>query len=187
MGKRLIIKGADFSENGIQYVVQYSPLLGVDVENANTNGATISSPVRQFLLPSYALNLMSGKTIYGIRLRVITAGTFGISKIKGLTTDPTQGDTIPGSVTITDVADLSASETGVQDLFFNAPITLESDEMLGIKFNKSTQGAGGGLAKYGNGTSYPQKISINDGSTTYNNVSTSTSQYNWGIDFLVIA
>lgn len=186
MGKRLIIKGSDFSENGIQYVVQYTPLFGIDVANANTNGATINDAVRQFLLPSYALSAMAGKTIYGIRLKVMTAGTFGVSKIKGLTTDPTQGDTIPGSVTITDVADLTASETGVQDLFFDSPITLGSDEMLGIKFNKSTEGADGGLVKYGNGSSYPLKISINNGSSTYNSVSTSSSSYNWGIDFLVI-
>lgn len=185
MGKRLIIKGADFSENGIPYSVQNVPLFGINVSGATTSGATVNAPVRQFLLPSYALSTMAGKTICGIRLRVLTAGTFGVSKIKGLTTDPTQGATIPESVIITDVANLTASGTGVQDLFFDNPIVLGNDEMLGIKFNKSTQGADGGLAYYGNGSAFPRKISINDGSTTYNSVSTASSSYNWGIDFIV--
>lgn len=185
MGKRLIIKGADFSENGIPYSVLLTPLFGVNVAGASKSGATITTATRQFPLPSYALSAMAGKTIYGIRLRVQTAGTFGISKIKGLTTDPTQGDTIPASVTITDMTELTATETGVCDLLFETPIVLENDEMLGIKFNRSTSGYNGGLVYYGNGSSYPLKISITDGSSTYNSVSTSTSQYNWGFDFLV--
>ena len=185
MGKRLVVKGADFSTNGIPYSIQFTPLLGVNVAGATTNGATVATATRQFPLPSDALSLMAGKTIYGIRIYVYVAGTFGVSKIKGLTTDPTQGDTIPGSVIITDVANLTASETGVKDLFFDEPIVLGADEMLGIKFNKSTGGADGGLVKYGNGSSFPCKISITDGSSTYNSVSTSSSSYNWAFDFLV--
>lgn len=183
MGKKLIIKGADFSENGIPGPIEYSLLFNIDVENAGKAITRVNNISRQFLLPSYALNAMAGKTIYGIKLKVGLSGNLGICKIKGMTTDPTQGDIIPNTVEITDIDSFVLGNTGVNELFFNEPVVLGQDEMLGIKF--ITTKAGGCHIYYGSGSTYPSKVSIDDGSTTYNSVSTPSSSYNWAIDFFV--
>ena len=118
MGKKLVVKGADFSEVAIEtrtkqylYGVPDSQMNGRNQWNLNSLGFSL---IEQ--------SVLQGKTIYGMRMNVDTSGTITISKSSIV------NPTISSSLVV--VAHAIANSTGIVDMAFDVPIELGSGEYL---------------------------------------------------------
>ncbi len=117
MGKKLVVKGADFSEVAIETrTKQY--LYGVPNSQMNGNPWNLNSLGFSLIEQS----VLQGKTIYGMRMNVDKAGTITISKSSIV--NPTT------SSSLVVVAHAVANSTGIVDMAFDVPIELGSGEYL---------------------------------------------------------
>lgn len=119
MGKSLIIKGADFSANGIK-MRTYLMASEEDIESA--------ANVIALYAAGYAYSdqsLLRGKTLKGIRANVETAGTIRVFKA-------TSADlmSITSQSQMTEVATLTTGTVGIQDIDFSSPITMGANDWL---------------------------------------------------------
>ena len=136
MGKSLVIKGADFSENGISTLVTW---LGQYPSNilAGESGKVVSSNTVYFPISTEVTRLgMVGKTIKYIKLNAAAAGTITVYKVT--------------SGTSSDNQDYSVS-AGNNIIELTTPISITSDSVsVGIK--------GNGIIRYWSGSaSYPAR------------------------------
>lgn len=118
MGKKLIIKGADFSEVAVEtYIKQY--LYGIPDSQMNGNG-TWNPVALGFSLANQSV--LQGKTIHGIRMKVDTVGSITISKATSVN---------PNTASLmTEVAHGAVTSTGIKDIEFDVPVELGSGEYL---------------------------------------------------------
>ena len=123
MGKSLVIKGADFSENGIStsatWIAQYPSdiLIG-------GSGRVVSSDVIFFPIASEVTRLnMVGKTIRFIKLNAAAAGTISVYTIATADGSPSNEQSL-------------SVAAGVNILELNMPISINSDAVsVGLKGN----------------------------------------------------
>lgn len=118
MGKKLIVKGADFSEVAVETgVKQY--LYGIpDSQMSGSNLWTASS--LGFSLAEQSV--LQGKTIHGIRMNVSSVGSITISKATIVN---------PNTASLmTEVAHGAVTSTGIKDIEFDVPVELHSGEYL---------------------------------------------------------
>ncbi len=134
MARKLIIKNADFMENGIYDIsdITLTPLFNLNWSK-HTNKASAGNG-RFFPKFSWQLPKVKGKTIYGVRVKMGSTGGFRILSVTGYTTDPTVNSANTGTVevlaTFTDVA-----VNEVKDYIFDKPITISNagNVVLGIQ------------------------------------------------------
>lgn len=118
MGKKLIVKGADFSEVAIETrIKQY--LYGVPNSQMNGNYAWNLNSLGYSLIEQ---SVLQGETIYGMRMNVDTTGTITISKSSIVNPTTTSS--------LVEVAHAVANSTGIVDIAFDVPIELGSGEYL---------------------------------------------------------
>jgi hypothetical protein len=119
MGKKLIINGADFSQNGI---LLRSYIMSNDTEMESADVEIVLSAMGC----GYANQTeMRGKELLGVRLNVATAGSMRIFKATG-----TSITDIVSSSQMTYLTTISTQETGIQDIEFDEPIILSDNEFL---------------------------------------------------------
>lgn len=126
MGKKLIIIGADFSKNSIEKsnssetpkVKKY--LFGITDDQFAKYATSSSKPEVQSF--AFTDSLLAGKEFSGIRLNVKQAGTLIIYK----STTPE----VSSVNSLTQVATITATKTGIQDLTFSSPITMNFGEYM---------------------------------------------------------
>lgn len=118
MGKNVIIKGADFSENALPvlYVYNYSDsLFGQANGNWSPNGAGYAITDVQAALA------IRNKRLLGVRMNVSTAGSMAIYKCSDL----------DGSAdALTYLCTIQTDVLGIQNLMFDSPIMLNDGEFL---------------------------------------------------------
>lgn len=121
MGKSLIIKGADFSENGISTSVTWVAQYPSNILSGETN-KVVSSDVVFFPISTEVARLgMVGKTIKYIKLNAAASGTITVYKI----TNGTESDAKDYSVSV-----------GNNIIELETPISITSDSVsVGIKGN----------------------------------------------------
>lgn len=117
MGKQLVIKGADFSQNALDV---RNKRYWYGVPDSQFEAANIA--VIGFGLSVVDQSPIQGKTIHGIRLNVSTIGVMTIYKTS------TNGATAANL--LTEVATVQATEVGLQDLDFSVPVTLGANEYI---------------------------------------------------------
>lgn len=119
MGKKIIIKGVSFFENA---VVKSDRAYMIGVTDAQFNTAGPAWSVAGFGYSLSNQSAIKGKKLHGIRLKVGSIGTTTIYKAKSV--NPSSSNTL------TEVATITATETGLQDIDFSSPIVLAQNEYL---------------------------------------------------------
>lgn len=132
MGKKLIVKGVSFYDNALFRSRTY--LLGIT--DTQLNAADVIWDSNGFGYSIYSQSEIQGKTLHGIRMKVGAIGTTTI--YKSATVNPKTSEEL------TEVATITATKTGLQDIDFSSPIVLAQDEYLviGAK-NKGEKGLAG--------------------------------------------
>lgn len=128
MGKYLLIKNADFSENAVEQVTPKRYFYHIPDSQMESAPAEWITSV--FAYGYSNQDVLSGNVINGMRLKVETAGTLTIFKA----TKPISG--LTDASALTQVATATTTTTGVQDIEFSAPVSLGANECLII--GKST-------------------------------------------------
>lgn len=124
MSRKLLIKDADFSTNGIRNIgVQLEPVLGIDMTALTHASSTTSN--YYFPRPSYQMPLIAGRTIYGIQVRTVSNGNFNVLKMTGYSTDPVVGETNTGE--ITRVGSFTGVAGQVITHYFNTPVEIPAE------------------------------------------------------------
>lgn len=116
MGKKLIVKGVDFSTNGI--TIQWQ--LGLTDEDVVGNNKVATADVWYIKPEEVTANNLIGKTISYIKLYVLTAGTVQIGSV-------TNGSTWAGNS--------YAVAQGVNVIQLDTPITFSSTTSIGFSGN----------------------------------------------------
>ncbi len=109
----------------IKKVIEYSP-----DNNVNFDGEAISITNDYGGYYYHNQERFIGKTIGKIRLNVTTVGTFKIVKSNGPVTNEDFTETIVDTIT--------ASSTGIQEIYLNSPIKLQEGEYIGINNGTGT-------------------------------------------------
>lgn len=115
MGKRLIVKGADFSANGIPYV-SYTWFTNYDMTDPEAAFSTSPFGIPASEITAFSL---SGKTVKAIRFYAKSTGTINIAPI----TDGVVGTNQTFQIT----------QTGVNIIMLNTPIPLSSTQRLQVQ------------------------------------------------------
>ena len=124
MGKSLVILGADFSANGIDM-----PIFGISDEQFLAGYAQWNLSVLGFALSSQ--EALRNITLTGIKINVSAAGTLKIYKTTNLSAADASG--------MVEIATITATETGLQQIDFSNPIQLANNEFLVLgKYDDST-------------------------------------------------
>lgn len=146
MGKKLIIKGADFSEVAVEVGVVRNFIYNIsDAQMSGASDLWNHSSGGFSVLDQSALQ---GKTIDGVRLNVHTAGTVKIYKATAVNPKSMSAMTLVSSMT--------ARSEGIQNIDFDTPVSLGAGEF--IVFGDANNVGGNTLrAKYhgSGGTSLP--------------------------------
>lgn len=120
MGKKLVINGADFSQNGIHTnfygITDEQFLAATIITNSSTVGFSIIDQSN-----------IQGKTIHGVRLNVSQAGSINFYKTN------TNKQTASSQLTL--VGTITATSTGLQNLDFAEPFNLTASEWLVVGKN----------------------------------------------------
>lgn len=124
MGKQLVIKGADFSENALDV---RNKRYWYNVPNSQFEAADAAVATGGYGYSLVNQSPIQGKTLHGMRLNVTTTGVMSIFKTS---TNGAKDKTL-----LTEVATVQASETGIQDLDFSAPVVLGDDEYIVLGCN----------------------------------------------------
>lgn len=122
MGKYLLIKNADFSENAVEQVVLKRYFYNIPDSVMNDAATAWVMSATGYAQGEY--DRMEGKTIVGMRLNVRTAGTVTIYKATGPILD------LKSLSDLTQVATATTTKTGIQDINFSTPITLGTNECI---------------------------------------------------------
>lgn len=120
MGKTLIIKGADFSENAVAKTKWYNSVTSLQGINTFTNKKIIVDPVAQELME------LMGKPVNTVRLYSISAGSIDIG-IVGVTGSRKEGTITLGEERATHSYDIIEGEN---EITLIEPIVLEEGECI---------------------------------------------------------
>lgn len=125
MSNRIIVKGADFSANGIADVgVDLEPILGINVSLCTK--ASNKDSNFYFPEPAWNIPLVKGRKIYAIRVRVASGSSFEVIKLEGYTGNPALSSQNTG--TITTIQRFTNGVAGqVKDYFFDEPFEIPND------------------------------------------------------------
>lgn len=123
MSRKLIIKGADFSVNGMMDIngVNVSPIFNFNLNNFTK--ASNSDPNYYFPSPAYQVSKLAGKTVYGAKVVPNNSGTFQIVKLVGYTGNPSGANT--GEISV--IGTYSGSAGKVKTIIFDEPIEVSED------------------------------------------------------------
>lgn len=133
MSNRIIVKGADFSLNGMPDVgVDLEPILGINVNNCTK--ASTSASNFYFPAPSFVIPKVKGRTIYAVRARLASGTSFSLVKLEGYTSDPQVDTANTGTITI--IQTFTGATAGVvKDYFLDEPLVIPNtgDVTIGIR------------------------------------------------------
>lgn len=121
MGKKIIIKDVSFFENA---VIKSDRFYYLGITDAQFNKAKSAWESFGFGYSLKEQSAITGKTLHGIRLKVGTIGTTTIYKATSV--NPSSSNAL------TEVATITATETGLQDIDFSSPIVLAQNEYICI-------------------------------------------------------
>lgn len=119
MGKKIIIKGVSFFENA---VIKSDRFYYLGVTDAQFNSGTSAWSLSGFGYSLSNQSAIKGKTLHGIRMKVDSVGTTTIYKATSV--NPSSSNAL------TEVATITATRTGLQDIDFSSPIVLAQNEYL---------------------------------------------------------
>lgn len=136
MAKKIIVKGADFEENAIEQSRSKVYYYNIPKEQFRLASGTWIPTSMGFGATSQAV--IQGQTLHGVRIMVDTAGTLTIYKASAVT--------VNNADALTEVATITTTRTGLQDLDFSTPVVLGSDEV--IVFGCSSKGQSSLLGKH---------------------------------------
>lgn len=136
MARKIIVKGADFEENALEK--PYSKVYYYNIPKEQYRLATGTWIPSSMGFGATSQTAIQGKTLHGVRLMVDTAGTLTIYKASAVT--------VNNANALTEVATITATRTGLQDLDFSSPISLGANEV--IVFGCSTKGQTSLLGKH---------------------------------------
>lgn len=125
MGKYLLIKDADFSENAVEQVVLKKYFYNIP-DSQFLDEETLEWNLRALGYAIESQEVLSGNVIDGMRLNVLTAGVVTIYKA----TKPVSG--LKNMSLLTQVATATANTIGLQDITFSSSVTLEPNECIVI-------------------------------------------------------
>lgn len=151
MGKKIIIKDVSFFENA---VIKSDRFYYLGITDAQFNTATSAWASVGFGYSLTEQSAIKGKTLHGIRLKVGTIGTTTIYKATSV--NPSSSNAL------TEVATITATETGLQDIDFSSPIVLAQNEYIVIGAKSKGQKTLAGCAS----TSFIQSFYYNCGSSS---------------------
>lgn len=181
MGKCLIIKGADFSENGMAPVQYYFPYDIEDeiIDDSMLNSQSLPSFGRYSVSKDLYDEYLAGKTVVGVKLAVKTAGTLSFYK----------QDAVNGTAELFET--LTFEETGWVSKRFSRPILFDNGIYLSImKRPDDAAPADTGAFAYAGSPYTPQDVESNvrnvkfaRGSGGITNGSLNNSVYLFGICF----
>lgn len=129
MGKKLIIKGADFSQNAIQGLTPYLPF-DLQQEILDESLLTLNSRndyARFSLGKSLYDEYYSGKYIVGVKIKIATAGTLSFY----IENPNNSEETLLETITFTN--------TGWQIVLFNNPVKIENGKYIAVQTHLSEQ------------------------------------------------
>lgn len=138
MGKRLIIKGADFSEVSVRKEIVYSELFAdIDWSTPNTDA---SNPQAKCLygrcVDGFDFSKTDGKKVVGVKVNVkgVYNGVAQVGVVRGFRNlaQPGQVATIPNLMDITEVQNVYITKVGVQAIMLETPIILGPNDWIGI-------------------------------------------------------
>ena len=158
MGKKLIIKGADFSENRIPE--QEVPLLSRtnDILQANTKSSLASSP---FCDPLY--EQLQGRVITGIEMKPAQAGTISVLRAQSLDSG--------GTVKIAEIT-IDSNDIG-QTKKYEVNIPVGSTDIICIGLESDSGGY------YYNSNSSGTNIFMKVGTSNYRVIQDRSMSMNW--------
>lgn len=138
MGKRLIIKGADFSQVAVRTEKVYSELFAdIDWSTPNTD---FSNPQAKCLygrcVGDFDFGKTSGKKIVGVKVNVrdVNNGLAQVGVVRGFRNlaQPGQTVSVPNLESITEVQNVHITNIGVQTIMLETPIILGANDWIGI-------------------------------------------------------
>lgn len=148
MGKRLIIKGADFSQVAIRTEKVYSELFA-DIDwssHTSNNTNSMAKALYGRAVGDFDFSKTSGKKIVGVKVnvKVVNQGVAQVGVVRGFRNlaQPGQVVSVPNLMSITDVQDVHITETGVQTIMLDTPIILGANDWIGIGNLTNAPGSG---------------------------------------------
>lgn len=138
MGKRLIIKGADFSQVAVRTEKVYKELFA-DINWAEPT-QTHTNPQAKALygrcVGGYDFSKASGKKIVGVKVNVylVNQGVAQVGVVRGFRNlaQPGQIVSVPNLMSIVELQNVSITQTGVQTIMLDTPIVLGANDWIGI-------------------------------------------------------
>ena len=139
MGKKLIIKGADFSVNAFdQDIITF---FGFDTTNVTGNASAGSTSQMYFFYQPSVYAGLSGLSIKGIKVKLSVAGKIKIVKCSNVT-----ASTITDYMSITNETFQVLETINLvqnQELYnFNTPVVLGQNEILGFMYDGTLEDRG---------------------------------------------
>lgn len=138
MGKRLIIKGANFSSVAVDKEVVTRWVFEDITWGTHTSDASNSKGYGIYgrCFTDYNWNLAAGKKIIGIKVNVksVGSGRCQIGVIRGARQLYQSGQdvSVPNLESITELQELNVTTTGVQTIMLSTPIVLTENDWIGI-------------------------------------------------------
>ena len=136
MGKRLIIKGANFASVAVDKEVITRWLFDdIDWGSPSSNN---TNPVAKSLygcaLANWNYNAVAGKKIIGIKANVknVCQGTFEFGVFRNMKNVGEVGGKVSCSMDSVELQRLQVSSTGVQTIMLNTPVVLTENDWCGI-------------------------------------------------------
>lgn len=131
MGKKLIIKGADFSANAIDVgtYTWYTNGLENAINNGTRNIYSQGSSVTRFAIDH---SFKSGDIVNCVRMGCSTAGTITIARATFAGTD------VGSAVTISDARNVNISQVGTDFIVRFTPIVMNDGDYIIIRMNGDT-------------------------------------------------
>lgn len=138
MGKRLIIKGADFSSVAVRTEKVYNELFAdIDWSTPNTDFSNSQAKcLYGRCVGDFDFGKTSGKKIVGVKVNVrsVNNGVAQVGVVRGFRNlaQPGQTVSVPNLTSITEVQDVHITNTGVQTIMLDTPIILGANDWIGI-------------------------------------------------------
>lgn len=171
MSKKLIIKDADFTVNGITDIgFEVKNALGYDAKDFTKLSSTTTN--YYFPNPGIQAPAIAGKTIYGIKVRTTGSGTFQFLKLEGYSTAPTGTNT--GTISI--VATYPGTNDKIKTILFDNPIQVPDTGNVSFGLRSSK-----GIYYLNNRDPYLYYVGSPSGSWT------KAASYGGGLELLVAA
>lgn len=173
MAKKLIIKTADFSVNGITNINGVSVVNAFSYSAKDFTKASTTTQNSYFPAPSYQTPLVKNKTVYGVRVRTVSTGNFQVLKMTGYSINPTVGS--HNSATVEVIGTYQGVGGKITTVIFDEPIVVPNtgNVCFGVRPNST--------AMYFRDTKSPYLYYTAPGASTWKY----TNNYGGGFELLV--